>query len=383
MALCFSLCGAAQVMEIGIQRDLTVSRFVFKASAPATIRIDTASFVLNPGEVCYVARNGSAVVAESGTRRLTGAVLDMMPAGHDAWFGITITGYQRKERQYHGWLRVDAVESALRLVNHVPLNQYLCGVVQAESGVNQNLEYYKVQAILARTYALKNQQKHRDEGFMLTDLVNCQAYHGRCTHPEVIGRAVEESSGMVVTDAQMELITAVYHSNSGGQTANPEHVWHKPIPYLRSVVDTFSIGATSYRWTKTFTEAEWLGYLASKFGYPTGDSVARVKALNYKQVFRQAFFVDPAYGIPLRDIRMDLKLNSTFFSITPENGKVILKGKGFGHGVGLSQEGAMAMSKKGYNHQQIIQFYFQDVRIVHLRTMLFFRDQGEATFAQN
>lgn len=365
-------------MEIGIQRDLTLSSCKVKAYGEINVfQGDTLLlFSMLKGEECTVNKSGSTVkLLHAGVNYAVGGdVIFRQVDNSDSWFGVVPTGSSRKERTYQGSLKIGIEKEGLLLVNLVHLNDYLCGVIQAESGVNQNLEYYKVQAILARTYALKNVDKHRDEGFMLTDLVNCQAYHGRCTHPDVIRKAVEDSNGEVVVDQSLQLITAAYHANSGGQTANPEAVWNKPVPYLRSVIDTFSVGMPGYYWTKTITENEWFGYLSRKFGYPLEDSLAKVKALNWRQPFREAFFVDKKYGIPLRDIRTDFKLKSTFFSVYHVNGQVELRGRGFGHGVGLSQEGAMAMSKKGYTYKQIISFYYQQVMVMDMRTLLFFRE---------
>ena len=105
------------------------------------------------------------------------------------------------------------------------------------------------------------------------------------------------------------------------------------------------------------------------------DSTARANALSFQQEFRKGFFVHPQYGIPLRDIRRDLRLKSTYFSVFVEGDRVVLRGKGFGHGVGLSQEGAMKMAKLGYKYNQIIKFYFTGVKIVDYDSMQFFADE--------
>ena len=90
----------------------------------------------------------------------------------------------------------------------------------------------------------------------------------------------------------------------------------------------------------------------------------------FDQQFRKAFYVHPSLGVPLRDLRKKFNLKSTFFSTTLEGDEIVLKGKGFGHGVGLCQEGAMNMAKNGYSYKQIALFYFNDVFIVD-----YFRDQ--------
>ena len=88
-----------------------------------------------------------------------------------------------------------------------------------------------------------------------------------------------------------------------------------------------------------------------------------------------AFYQSPVLGIPLRDLREQFGLKSTYFSCYPEGNEVVIKGKGFGHGVGLCQEGAMKMSKYGYNYLQIAQFYFPNVLFKNIVTETFFRQE--------
>ena len=86
-------------------------------------------------------------------------------------------------------------------------------------------------------------------------------------------------------------------------------------------------------------------------------------AFNFTQNERKTFFIHPSFGIPLRDLRSTFKLRSTFFSCEPVGDKVLLRGKGFGHGIGLCQEGAMEMVKRGYSYKEILSFYFRGARL--------------------
>jgi stage II sporulation protein D len=84
----------------------------------------------------------------------------------------------------------------------------------------------------------------------------------------------------------------------------------------------------------------------------------------FRQPVRSAFYLHPVYGIPLRDLRDQFKLKSTFFDAVVVGQEVILYGKGFGHGVGLCQEGAMKMAKLGYSYDQIAKYYFPNIVLV-------------------
>src|SRR5690606_29529659 len=120
---------------------------------------------------------------------------------------------------------------------------------------------------LARTFALAHINKHVNEGFSLCDLVHCQAYHGKPRDLDIF-RAVEATQGLVAVDNNLDLIVAAFHSNSGGQTANSEDVWGGHTSYLRSIVDTFSMGMPNYSWQKRMHTGEWLGYLREKHNFP-------------------------------------------------------------------------------------------------------------------
>jgi stage II sporulation protein D len=105
---------------------------------------------------------------------------------------------------------------------------------------------------------------------------------------------------------------------------------------------------------------EWTGYLR-KSGY--NGNVDDASLLNFSQITRLNFYKAGSFSIPFRQIRSDLNLRSTFFSIAVEGDSVILTGRGYGHGVGLCQEGAMVMAAKGFSYRQIIGFYYKNVRI--------------------
>jgi stage II sporulation protein D len=126
----------------------------------------------------------------------------------------------------------------LMAINIVDIDKYIAGVVEAESGPSAHIEFYKAQALLARTYALGHIDKHKDEGFNLCDQVHCQVYKGRANRNPDILKATKETSGQIVVDGNNDLIVAAFHANCGGQTANADDVWVTPQPYLVSVLDS-------------------------------------------------------------------------------------------------------------------------------------------------
>ena len=175
--------------------------------------------------------------------------------------------------------------------------------------------------------------------------------------------ATSKTAGEVITDSLGEIIMSVFHSNSGGQTCNSEDVWGRALPYLRSVKDTFSVAQRNYYWQKKILRKDWLAFLKNKYNYPIEDAKSVKKVVNFNQYNRRVYLVD---NIDLRSIREHFKLRSTFFSVSEDGDNVKLSGYGFGHGVGLSQEGAINMARLGYNYIEILKFYYLGVQIKNI-----------------
>ena len=121
---------------------------------------------------------------------------------------------------------------------------------------------------------------------------------------------------------------------------------------------------------------DWLSYLKLKHNYPTEQSDAKEAALNFKQDQRKIYLECNNSKVPLKNVRLDLQLKSTFFSISRLNAdSVIFRGKGYGHGLGMCQEGAMKMSKIGYSYTDILNFYYKDIQLIDLSKLSFFKDE--------
>ncbi len=266
-------------------------------------------------------------------------------------------------RLYDDALTATVNGTSLKLVNIVQAEHYIAGVIECEAGRRRPPEYFKVQAIICRTYALSNLAKHIADGFELCDGVHCQVYRGAATTSAVIN-AVSETKGMVLVDQNSQLIVAAFHSNCGGYTLNSEDVWSAPLPYLKAIRDTFCLNMPDARWEKTFPAEEWNSYLKKKEKNLKPDSLRREAYWDSIPECSRIFLYDRGYTIPLKEIRADLNLNSTYFSIAKDGNEVTLHGRGFGHRIGLCQEGAMHMAQLGYNFRQILNFYYTGVQLI-------------------
>jgi len=260
-----------------------------------------------------------------------------------------------KQRTYEGNLIVTVgKDHKLLLINDVEFETYIAGVVQSEIYGNET-DIFRVQAIISRTWAMRNINKHKADGYNFCDNVHCQAYLNRCVRPDIMLGTIE-SSGETIVDEDGKLIDTPFHSNSGGETANSEDVWRSPLPYLRSVQDTFSYKMRQSDWVKVMSESKWLGYFSSKHHLDTANDSIRNELLNFSQTSRKVRLCN----VPLTRIRTDFKLKSTFFSVIYDAAghQVTLSGHGYGHGVGLSQEGTIRMVGLGISYDSIIRHYY-------------------------
>jgi stage II sporulation protein D len=273
----------------------------------------------------------------------------------------------KKERVYYGDIEIENRSSKLFLINRVNLELYVAGVVESEAGHVPELEFYKAQAVLARTFALRNLKKHAKEGYNLKDDVSSQVYHSKAhfIHKDLIEKAVALTRDTILVSSDCQPILSVFHANSGGYTVNSEDVWLRPIDYLKASKDSFSIDVGSYRWTKEFSKEKYFSYYARMLGVKN-DVELQKAVLNLHQDGRDSHFRFNGKSLKLTKVRNDFRLKSTYFKGEIKGDSIILNGFGFGHGVGLSQDGAIAMSKSGFTYSDILRFYFQMVELESL-----------------
>lgn len=282
----------------------------------------------------------------------------------------------KNEKYYGGQLQLSSNKGFIFALNILPIESYLPGVLEAEVGSNRPPEYYKVQAIICRTYTLSHLRRHEMEDFNLCDKEHCQAFKGFVKPGTEIHKAVKKTEDIVIVDSNFMLITAAFHANCGGQTVNSEDVWNKKLDYLRSIRDTFCLREKSALWTKEISEENWIQKMhqLSKDYHHEEDSLLINKDFYFKQSTRKKFYdVNNSCHIPLKDMRVLMELKSTYFNTSYRNGSITLNGRGFGHGVGLCQDGAIRMSKLGYSYKSILHFYYQNVSIVHADKLDFFK----------
>ena len=323
----------------------------------------TAIEVLKDEPVIITRYDGKLAVKKRNSQAFACDSLSLSGKTGSDCFSLRINGQFPVKQFYSGDLQCFPDMGKLILINNSDIEKYISGVVLAEGGNGKNLEYFKTQAIIARTYMYKYFDKHLPDRYNVCDNTHCQAFNG-LSSDTLLNMAALETRGLVILDKDSVLISSAFHSNCGGETSSSDDVWLSDQTYLKSVKDPYCITSRNATWRKSLTLGEWESYIR-KWGY--NDTPNDPSVFNFLQESRVTDYRSGSFKLPLTTIRSDLNLRSTFFSVYAAGDSIILKGRGYGHGVGLCQEGAMAMAAKGFDYRAIINFYYSGVTISDIK----------------
>jgi stage II sporulation protein D len=266
------------------------------------------------------------------------------------------------DRWYRGSITLVPSDDGLTVLNNVNLEHYLYSVLGAEMSANWPLEALKAQAVAARSYALYQRDKRGTRTYDLGDTQAWQVYKGVETEAQSTHAAVDATAGQV-TVYNGQIIEAFFHSSSGGHTENVEEVWTEPRAYLRGVPD-YDRGSPVYEWSSNISVSQ-LSNLISGVGNVVG--LQPEKTTQTGRVIAIKVIGDSGQRtINGEDIQQLLGLKSTRFSIQKANGLFQIYGRGFGHGVGLSQWGAHNLALSGANYQQMLYHYYQNASLANV-----------------
>ena len=272
-----------------------------------------------------------------------------------------------KLRAYRGVVELRRGEAGLTVVNEVELEAYLYGVLKMEINPAWPAEAVKAQAVAARTLAVASLGRFAREGYDIRDTTDFQVYGGVTFEDPRATAAVDATRGLVMT-YRGQPILAVYHADSGGRTESSENVWGQAYPYLRGVEDPYSAGSPYERWSYSVS-ANQLEESLRRGGVAVRGlravEVAEVsesgRALRVRLVGTEGLEIS---GHRLRMLVGPDVLRSTLFWVRTEGGMVTFEGRGWGHGVGLSQWGARGMALRGFDFVRILQHYYTGVQVV-------------------
>lgn len=262
------------------------------------------------------------------------------------------------------------------VLHTMPVEDYVRGVVAAEGSTEQEPEALKALAIASRTFIYKNIGRHQLDGYDFCTSTHCQRYLAASgsTVPARVKEAVEQTSGEVLRDADNHIVDSYFSASCGGKTANIATLWGGNAPsYLRGVGDEYCESQAHHSWIDRIPEAKLLQALQSDPRTNVGaqltniiisrrDETGRAQWITI-QGERQATVSGWEFKIIVgRALGWNL-LKSSRFEVSRSGMDYIFRGGGFGHGLGLCQEGAHVMAARGANYRQILQKYFPTTHI--------------------
>jgi stage II sporulation protein D len=280
-------------------------------------------------------------------------------------------------KEYYGDL---LIEDGL-LINILPLDEYLKGVLSGEVSESWPIEALKAQAVASRTFAIKRMSGLKDGPYHVKDTLMHQKYE-YSTHNENINRAVEATSGEILL-FRGEPIEAFFHSCSGGITENAGSVFQQDLPYLKSVPDPYCRNNDQFDWrfeASAESIVKALGSSLDEVDPSNSDSPGRL--LRDIRIYRRTgsgragefvLYLDGGKKVTVKGNRFRLALDSTKLKSLlirkiekrrGDDGLVfVFSGTGYGHGVGMSQWGAKMMADHGFRYQDILSFYYRGTKI--------------------
>lgn len=261
-------------------------------------------------------------------------------------------------KKYSGRLEVWTGENGLYVINEIPLEEYLKGVVAAEVGAKWEEEALKAQAVASRTYALYQKQNNSKNSMLyhLTSSVLHQVYRGNNISDNIV-RAVDSTRGEILTYEDSPIL-AFYHSTSGGLTEDSFEVFGKSLPYLKPV-ETNSELSPFYVWEKRIAASD----IQKALNIPQIKDISLHSQTVTNRIRELKILTNNGEILyPAKDLRKNLgwdKLPSTLITELSKDGDFfILRGKGYGHGVGMCQWSAQQMAKEGKSYKEILSKFY-------------------------
>ena len=263
------------------------------------------------------------------------------------------------DRWYRGTTRLILQDNGITAINHVDLEQYLYSVVGAEAVSSWPIEALKAQAVAARSYALYKRNMESNGIYDVDTTISTQVYKGLDSEYTTTHEAVNSTLGQIMT-YNNEVILAAFHSSSGGYTENVEDVWTSPLPYLRSVVD-YDHESPVFEWQQVIPVSK-IRSLVAGIGKIKGLQPAKMTPRG--RVITMKITGDRGTAmVSGKKLRKTLDLRSTLFRVSTDGNNLHIKGRGFGHGLGLSQWGAYYLAQQGVNYHQILAHYYQSANL--------------------
>ena len=254
-------------------------------------------------------------------------------------------------------------------IDEIELNEYVLGVLAGEMPISFELEALKAQAVASRSYVLKRLDYNKDKDYDVVDSVTNQVYldnehlkkawgDNYIKNINKLKTAVNETFNEYL-ECDGQIADALFFSTSNGYTENSELVFNFAVSYLKSVSSPWDKEVTTaFKTIKEMSLQEF--YERLNLPYQEKIKIENIDRSATNRILKIKINNQEFTG---REIYNKLKIRSTDFTIEQENTNVIITTIGYGHGVGMSQYGALGMAKKGYNYKEILTHYYQNTQI--------------------
>jgi stage II sporulation protein D len=326
-------------------------------SSPETIKIRN-----NDG---FSSSNSISISLTGGKITANGLALDGSPEFYSKGF------IEINNKKYRGTFIAGQKDGFLYMINRVSLDEYLYGVLPSEVSPSWPKEILKAQAVAARSFALYGRMNSKTDLYDLDSDVSSQVYKGLSVENANTNRAIDDTENEVLSK-DGKIIQAFFHSNSGGKTASSEEVWGGKFDYLRPEDDPYCVSGQHYKW-KLVISRDKLTALLAKNKLKTGE-LYDIKVLERTESGRvktmKIYGSDGTAEIKGKDFRAyagNDALKSTNFSVEFNGGEFTFNGLGWGHGVGLSQEGGKGMADEGRSYKDILNHFYNGAEIKKAR----------------
>lgn len=281
--------------------------------------------------------------------------------------------YKEIELNYINVRYIRVKRNQTNIIETIPLESYIVGVLAGEMPIDFDLEALKAQAVASRSYALKRMEYNKDKEYDVVDTILNQVYldeeylknawgNNYVKNINKLRKAVNETIDEYL-EYNGSIVDAMFFSTSNGYTEDSELVFNFECDYLRSVDSPWDAEVSSaYLTTKTISLTEFYDKL--NLSYDKNLNIEIIKRSNTNRILLLKINNQEFSGT---DVYNKLSLRSTDFTIELYGDTIKITTKGYGHGVGMSQYGALGMAKKGYTYEEILKHYYQNVSITKLK----------------
>jgi stage II sporulation protein D len=275
-------------------------------------------------------------------------------------------------KKYRGSVEISPADKGMLVVNELPLEDYLAGLINCEISSQWPMEAIKAQAVVARSYAYFQREARKNAIYHLESSVIDQVYDGCSIEDSRAVRGVRETSGEVLT-YNNNVIQAFFHSNCGGHTESSENVWGYALPYLQGIDCSYCLSAPSAKWEQTLSLDRIESLLRSN-----GYQVAGLRDIKTGRRNRSGRVTDLTLigimgrltisAVNFRKAVGYTLIKCTNFEVRIAGADAVFSGIGYGHGVGLCQWGAKHRAGDGFDYREILSYYYPGTRLKKIYT---------------